>query len=89
MNSCEKFISELEKRLPELCRPYHLIAMGIFKNRQTIDLVRKQGKGPDFFKIGRKIFYPKEGIIDWFRENMHVTSKEKDKDGEGDESLPS
>lgn len=75
MNSCEKFIQDLEKRLPDLCRPEHLVKMGIFKYRQSADLARREGKGPDFFKIGRKIFYPRDGIVKWLKDNSHVTSE--------------
>jgi hypothetical protein len=78
MNACEKYIEDLEGRLPELCRPDHLVKMGIFKYRQSADLARKEGKGPDFFKLGRKVFYPREGILKWLKDNSHVSGEETD-----------
>jgi hypothetical protein len=75
MNSCEKFIQDLEKRLPNLCRPEHLVEIGIFKYRQSADLARRAGRGPDFFKIGRKIFYPREGIVKWLKDSTHAISE--------------
>lgn len=75
MNACDKYISDLEKKLPELCRPDHLVKLGIFKYRQSADLARKEGKGPDFFKIGKKIFYPRDAIVKWLKDNSHANGQ--------------
>lgn len=81
MNDCEKFIQDLENKLPELCRPQHLVDLGIFKYRQSTDLFRKEKKGPDFFKLGRKVFYPRSGILKWLRENSYANGDESNMAG--------
>lgn len=31
---------------------------------------RRKGKGPQFTRLGNKIFYPAESVHQWIRENM-------------------
>lgn len=71
MNACEEFLKYLDDKLPDLCRNDDLVEIGLFNHRQNIDQFRYQHKGPPFFKIGKRIFYPKLGILQWLKDNSH------------------
>jgi hypothetical protein len=40
----------------------------IFKSRQAAQLARKEGWGPDYFKVGWRVVYPLEAIIEWLHD---------------------
>lgn len=75
MTACDEFIENLQQVLPERCTDRDLIECGIFTSAQSACLSRRIGNSPGFFKFGRRIIYPKTGVIEWLKENKHENYK--------------
>ena len=43
----------------------------------TLSEWRTQNIGPDYVKIGRRVFYPKEAVLDYMRMSLRITAKTK------------
>jgi hypothetical protein len=77
MGACEQFISHLELTLPELLSTGDLVRLGIFKTHQAAYAARHMGTGPEFFKVGQKLLYPKIGVIEFMKLCQVHNHKEK------------
>lgn len=51
--------------LPEFLSSDDLVQLGLWPTTSAVYFARIRGNGPDFIKIGRKIFYPKTSVIDF------------------------
>lgn len=71
MNTCDLYIKNLEIRLKDLSNADDLVKLGIFRSRQAALEYRKRGIGPSFFRLGKRILYPKAAIIEWFKEGSN------------------
>lgn len=60
---CDDYIQCVSRELPRLCKPKHLIQIGLFNSNQHEYKARKLGKCPEYFKMDGRVLYPKEGII--------------------------
>lgn len=48
---------------PELLSTEELVTLGIFNSTGGAYFARRHGTGPAFIKEGRKVLYPKDGVI--------------------------
>lgn len=65
MSHCNEFIRKIREILPDPCTVKDLVKVGIFRTPQSARGVRMSGIGPSHFKLGKRILYPKDGIIEW------------------------
>lgn len=79
MSACENYINEVKINLPDKCSVEDLIEQGIFKSPQAAAHARRVGDTPDYFKLGRRIMYPKDGVIEWLNEKKHESRQTIDK----------
>jgi hypothetical protein len=68
MTGCDDFIAKIEKNLPDPIMTFELVEIGIFRSIQSAYYARKNNKGPVYFEVGKKVFYPKAGVIEWLKE---------------------
>jgi len=68
MNVCDAWIDKVAKILPEECLVRDLVKAKVFSTPFTAHFARKAGKSPPYFKLGKRIMYPKEGVIRWLHE---------------------
>jgi hypothetical protein len=71
MSACDEFIQKVQKNLPEECSVQDLIRVGIFRSPQAAAHYRTCGGGPSYFKLGSRIMYPREAIVEWLRIQKH------------------
>lgn len=64
-------MSEIFKTLPDFLRPCDLVSLGLFSSRDALYSARAGGKSPDFIRVGRRIIYPKAGILDFIERHLH------------------
>jgi len=62
LNSLEKF--------PEFLSSHHLVELGIYPDVNATYQSRRKGIGPDYIKLGRRILYPKESVIEFLQSRM-------------------
>ncbi len=60
-----KAISALVKELPDLCRTADLVRMGLYPTEDAAYLARTRGLSPDYIKVGRKVLFPKQCVIEF------------------------
>lgn len=82
MSACDDFILKMEKTLPDIVETHELVKVGVYPSLQSAYHARKSKNSPDYFSIGRRVFYPKSGIIEWLRmhkgnESTSYKNKEK------------
>ncbi len=65
----DKIFSNLEK-FPDFLSCHDLVTLGLFINSEAAYLARLRGNSPDWLKLGRKILYPKQSIIDFIDRHM-------------------
>lgn len=70
----EKFIEEVESKLPNLAETSDLIKLGIFSSVAQAVQRRKRGEAPEFLRLSEKrIVYPKAGVMSWLRERAALS----------------
>ena len=69
MSACDDFILKMEKTLPDIVETHELVKVGVYTSLQSAYHARRTKNCPDYFCMGRRVFYPKSGIIEWLR--MH------------------
>lgn len=65
MDACIQYIEKLRKELPELCDVAKMIEYGIVSSDQSAYNMRAKKRGPPYFKLNGRYFYPKQGIIEY------------------------
>ena len=71
-----EFIKSLSASLKTLNSPKDLVEMGLSKSEKTLANKRFNGAGPDYIKIkGGGVFYPKNAVLDWLREDAVYISR--------------
>lgn len=65
MGACKTFIQRMKKELPELCDVKVLVSFGLFKSDQQAYNLRKAKSGPEYFRLNKHYYYPKEAIIEY------------------------
>lgn len=71
MSACDEYILKLNRLLPENCRVQDLVQRGLFSSAQTARLGRLTGDTPSYFKLGGRVVYPKEAVIEWLENRKH------------------
>jgi hypothetical protein len=71
MNALNQFIRKLEIELPEVCSTTDLMKFGIYNSPQSARLARKKKRGPAYIQMGRKVIYPKQGVIEFLKQSAH------------------
>jgi hypothetical protein len=71
----DEFFKHVEMLLPDLCLPKDLIRCGLFNSLQNAHLARKEKRSPPYYRIGRRIIYPKKGVLEWMRRNGYGFGK--------------
>lgn len=71
MNACDLFIKKIQEKLPDECSAKDLVAVGLFKSEQAAAMARYMHNSPGFFKLGGRVIYPKDSVIEWLKENKH------------------
>ncbi len=75
--SLTKFIAQLEKELPSLCRVKDLIKVGIMGSGPSASRFRAEGSSPNYFRFSDKfIRYLKADVIDWVKRRYISGGKE-------------
>lgn len=63
------FLTNLNS-LPELLETSHLVQIGLYPSIEMAYLARKTGQSPDYFRMGRKYFYPKAKVIEFISSRL-------------------
>ncbi len=71
MTDCDEWIEKISSKLPEECLTVDLIKVGIFTSPFSASCARRAGNSPPYFKFGKKIMYPKPGVIKWLKEHKY------------------
>lgn len=71
-------LSKLDQ-LPDWISSTQLVSLGLFSSNCAMYLARVRGQSPDYIKIGKKVLYPKSGVIDFIRNHSHDGSIPKHK----------
>jgi hypothetical protein len=71
MSFCDEWIQKIAEKLPEDCTTDDLIRVGLYNSAHTASMARSQGNGPPYLKVGRKIIYPKPGVLNWLEGKKH------------------
>lgn len=56
--------------LPEFIRSIDLVNLGLFPSEDAVGFARRRGLSPDYMQHGRRILYPKAGVISWIEKLM-------------------
>ena len=75
MNACDNYIVMMQTLLPDQCCPKDLVKVGLFKSRASICWAMKHNQSPAYFKLGGRVMFPKESIIEWLKERKHDATK--------------
>lgn len=75
MGICENFIQKIATELPEKCTDRDLVRHGIYNSPQSAKYARSVGTSPPYFKFGSRVVYPKEGVVQWLRDQRYVNGK--------------
>lgn len=62
-----KYIEKLGRSLPELVSNQELVDTGLFCSNVHLCLLRKKGEGPPYIRIGGRIKYHREDVIEWLK----------------------
>ena len=65
MTALEKYITKIEKELPELCDVSDLIKVGFFKSDQQAYNLRKHKAGPEYIRMNGRYKYLRDSIIEF------------------------
>lgn len=75
MSVCDDWIRKMEISLPEQCSAIDMVNAGLLASIQSAANFRHQKKGPDYFKLGGRVMYPRESVIKWLKENKYESSQ--------------
>lgn len=67
MRACDDFILKMEQMLPDIVETHEMVKIGLYPSIQSAYHSRKNRNSPDYFCVGRRVFYPKEGVIQWLK----------------------
>lgn len=70
---------------PEFLTSNDLVELGLYGSSDGVYLARLRGKSPDFIKMGRRVLYPKESVINFLQQRLrsgNLPSLSKTKVGE-------
>ena len=56
--------------LPEFLTSDDLVKLGLYLSTNSLYFARLRGKSPDFVKIGRRVIYPKESVVEFITSNI-------------------
>ena len=78
MNAAEEYIKKIEMELPEKCTVKDLMKVGIYNCATAAVEARVMGDCPVYFQLRKRgrIFYPRNGVIQWLREKINVKYSE-------------
>lgn len=71
MSECDDWIDKISETLPDECYTFDLVKVGIFTSRHSAACSRKVGTSPPYFKLGKRIMYPKAGVLNWLKLQKH------------------
>lgn len=74
MSFCDIWIQNICSNLPENCRTEDLVKAGIYHSAGASCMARKKGNCPPYIRIGGKIIYPKDGVIQWLKDQKNEKS---------------
>jgi len=74
MKGLDYFIENLNRDLPKHCTVKDLIKAGIYTSPHNARTHRVTGDSPAYFKIGTRIVYPKESVLEWLEEKKHYAN---------------
>ena len=72
--ACSDLIYWAQSNMPDLCPVAKLIELGIFTSEQAAYNARKEGYGPSYIKIGRRILYPKTDLLNYLQGHYYECS---------------
>jgi hypothetical protein len=75
MRAIDQFIDDLESKLPEICTDADLAKLGLASS-PTLCRIRRNGDGPAYFRIRRKVTYLRSDVLGWVRA-IYVNNKIK------------
>lgn len=59
------YLEYLEDQLPQFLKPQDLVDLGLWPNIAAVYVARSKGMTPCCVRIGRKILFPRKGIVDF------------------------
>jgi len=77
MNCNEEYLKYLSQTMPEKCSPRDLVKFGIYNNPQCACIARKRGDTPDYFKVGKRIIYMRDAVIQWLKTRSYEINQKK------------
>jgi|BogFormECP03_OM2_1039629.scaffolds.fasta_scaffold00001_59 hypothetical protein len=67
MSSNDEFIQKLDQIWPEILETDDLVKVGLYPSMQAAYYSRKLGRAPEYFEVGKRIFYAKTAVLNWLR----------------------
>ncbi len=69
----EEFLSEIERRLPQICNEKDLLEHlpKIFTSRTTLDRMIKKGEVPPMLSINNHIYFLASDVVEWLRNHRY------------------
>jgi hypothetical protein len=67
MTACDDFIEKISKALPDPALPADLVSVGLYPSVQCAYYARTVHNSPEYFSIGKKVFYPKQAVLEWLK----------------------
>lgn len=75
-DTLEEHFKKLQDLLPEICTAQNLVEAGLYKSVQAAMYNRKVKRSPPYFRVNKKVFYPRDGVLQWLRMNSsHESNK--------------
>lgn len=71
-------MKELEQ-FNEFLSSKDLISLGLWPNETALSIARSRGNCPNYIKIGKKIYYPKNEVIRFINESLQENKKQLEK----------
>jgi len=71
-----RVIRNVRDRLPILCRRSDIEAAtdGLLR-KQTLSNMAHDGRGPKFTRIGRRVVYARDDVVDWLEEHAECVGE--------------
>ncbi len=77
MSECDDWIEKISGILPEECNTFDLVKAGIYTSPHSASCARRVGSSPPYFKLGKRVMYPKSGVVNWLKQKKHENSQTK------------
>lgn len=65
MTALDKYIEKIRKELPEVCSVHDLVKFGFFTSEQQAYNSRKNGNGPECFRVNGRYRYLRDSVIEY------------------------